>query len=136
MSGPIRPRLRYQLLRAAALLVAAPITPGLAQLPPLPPPPPPSTDAPATESDLTGCVASYGNTGCAARLYAQLLCNSIDTRFNGSQLANQLDLQYAQAGIDFSGISPEQVERAAVRYYAPMLCPTKSERIRAVFRLS
>ena len=136
MSGSIRPRLRYQLLRAAALLVAAPIPPGLAQLPPPPPPPPPSTDAPATESDLTGCVASYGNTGCAARLYAQLLCNSIDTRFNGSQLANQLDLQYAQAGIDFSGISPEQVERAAVRYYAPMLCPTKSERIRAVFRLS
>lgn len=136
MNGPIRARLRSQLLRAAALLVAAPIAPGLAQLPPPPPPPPPSTDAPAMESDLTGCVASYGNTGCAARLYAQLLCNSIDTRFNGSQLANQLDLQYAQAGIDFSGISPEQVERAAVRYYAPMLCPTKSERIRAVFRLS
>lgn len=135
MNGPIRARLRSQLLRAA-LLVAAPIAPGLAQLPPPPPPPPPSTDAPAMESDLTGCVASYGNTGCAARLYAQLLCNSIDTRFNGSQLANQLDQQYAQAGIDFSGISPEQVERAAVRYYAPMLCPTKSERIRAVFRLS
>ncbi|MFM8968529.1 MAG: hypothetical protein ACKOGI_11450 [Vulcanococcus sp.] len=98
----------------------------------LPPPPPPA----AAEPDLGRCVASYGNTGCAARLYAQLLCDSIDTRFNGGQLANQLDQHYAQAGIDFSGISPEQVERAAVRYYAPMLCPSKSERIRAVFRLS
>jgi len=136
VSGSIRSRLRSQLLRAAALLVAAPIAPGLAQLPPPPPPPPPSSEAPATDADLGGCVASYGNTGCAARLYAQLLCASIDTRFNGSQLANQLDLQYAQAGIDFSGISPEQVERAAVRYYAPMLCPTKGERIRALFRLS
>ena len=132
MSGPIRSRLRSQLLRAAALLVAAPIAPGLAQLPP----PPPSSEAPATDADVGGCVASYGNTGCAARLYAQLLCASIDTRFNGSQLANQLDLQYAQAGIDFSGISPEQVERAAVRYYAPMLCPAKSGQIRELFKLS
>jgi hypothetical protein len=81
-------------------------------------------------------VASYGNTGCAARLYAQLLCDSIGTRLNGPQLAQQLDLQYAQALINFSGITPEQVERAAVRYYAPMLCPAKSERIRAVFKLS
>ena len=103
-----------------------------AQMPPPPPPPPPAV----VEPDLGGCVASYGNTGCAARLYAQLLCDSIGTRFNGTQLATQLDQQYAQAGIDFSGITPEQVERAAVRYYAPMLCPTKSDQIRAVFRLS
>lgn len=101
------------------------------QLPPPPPPPPPPAD-----TDLVGCVASYGNTGCAARLYAQVLCDSIDTRFNGGQLTSQLDQQYAQAGIDFTGITPEQVERAAVRYYAPMLCPSKSDRIRAVFKLS
>ena len=92
--------------------------------------------APAAEADLAGCVASYGNTGCAARLYAQLLCDSIGTRFNGGQLTTQLDQQYAQAGIDFSGISPEQVERAAVRYYAPMLCPAKSGQIRELFKLS
>jgi len=122
-----------RLLLGAGLLLEPLLVAGArAQLPPPPPPPPPA----AAEPDLGGCVASYGNTGCAARLYAQLLCDSIDTRFNGGQLANQLDQHYAQAGIDFSGISPEQVERAAVRYYAPMLCPTKSERIRAVFRLS
>lgn len=102
-----------------------------AQLPPPPPPPPPAAD-----TDLVGCVASYGNTGCAARLYAQLLCDSIGTRFNGGQLTSQLEQQYAQAAIDFTGITPEQVERAAVRYYAPMLCPSKSDRIRAVFKLS
>ena len=48
----------------------------------------------------------------------------------------ELEQQYAQAAIDFTGITPEQVERAAVRYYAPMLCPNKSDRIRAVFNLS
>ena len=132
-------RLLQSLLGAALLL--PPLVPGRgwAQLPPpVPPPPPPPSPlaAPAAEADLAGCVASYGNTGCAARLYAQLLCDSIGTRFNGGQLTSQLDQQYAQAGIDFSGISPEQVERAAVRYYAPMLCPTKGERIRALFRLS
>ncbi|MFM8673442.1 MAG: hypothetical protein ACKOCA_00055 [Vulcanococcus sp.] len=122
-----------RLLLGAGLLLEPLLAAGArAQLPPPPPPPPPA----AAEPDLGRCVASYGNTGCAARLYAQLLCDSIGTRFNGSQLTNQLDQQYAQAGIDFSGISPEQVERAAVRYYAPMLCPSKSERIRAVFRLS
>jgi hypothetical protein len=28
------------------------------------------------------------------------------------------------------------VERAAVRYYAPMLCPAKSGQIRELFKLS
>ena len=122
-----------RLLVGAGLLLEPLLAAGArAQLPPPPPPPPPVV----AEPDLGGCVASYGNTGCAARLYAQLLCDSIGTRFNGSQLTNQLDQQYAQAGIDFSGITAEQVERAAVRHYAPMLCPSKSERIRAVFRLS
>ena len=122
-----------RLLVGAGLLLEPLLAGGArAQMPPPPPPPPPAV----AEPDLGGCVASYGNTGCAARLYAQLLCDSIGTRFNGTQLANQLDQHYAQAGIDFSGITPEQVERAAVRYYAPMLCPTKSDRIRAVFKLS
>lgn len=132
-------RLLQSLLGAALLM--PPLVPGRgwAQLPPpVPPPPPPPSPlaAPAAEADLAGCVASYGNTGCAARLYAQLLCDSIGTRFNGGQLTTQLDQQYAQAGIDFSGISPEQVERAAVRYYAPMLCPAKSGQIRELFKLS
>ena len=131
MSGCGRSRPLRLLLGCA--LALQPLLSGAArgQLPPPPPPPPPPV-----VTDLGGCVASYGNTGCAARLYAQLLCDSIGTRFNGSQLTSQLDQQYAQAGIDFSGITPEQVERAAVRYYAPMLCPSKSERIRAVFKLS
>jgi len=141
----VRAALRCRLLRV--LLGAGLLLPPLgadrvrAQLPPpLPPPPPPPSPsplaAPAAEADLVGCVASYGNTGCAARLYAQLLCDSFGTRFNGGQLSSQLDQQYAQAGIDFRGISPEQVERAAVRYYAPMLCPAKSGQIRQLFKLS
>jgi hypothetical protein len=45
----------------------------------------------------------------------------------------ELAEQYDQAVIDFRGITPEQVETAAVRYYAPMLCPEKSPQIRQLF---
>jgi len=48
----------------------------------------------------------------------------------------QLAEQYDQAAIDFRGITPEQVETAAVRYYAPMLCPEKSPQIRQLFNPS
>jgi len=135
----LRGRLLPLVLGAGLLLPPPGAGRARAQLPPPVPPPPPLEPAPtvsAAEADLAGCVASYGNTGCAARLYAQLLCNSFGTRFNGGQLSSQLDQQYAQAGIDFRGISPEQVERAAVRYYAPMLCPAKSGQIRQLFKLS
>lgn len=45
----------------------------------------------------------------------------------------ELAEQYDQAVIDFRGITPEQVETAAVRYYAPILCPEKSPQIRQLF---
>jgi hypothetical protein len=48
----------------------------------------------------------------------------------------QLAEQYDQAAIDFRGITPEQVETAAVRYYAPILCPEKSPQIRQLFNPS
>jgi hypothetical protein len=48
----------------------------------------------------------------------------------------QLAEQYERAAIDFRGISPEQVETAAVRYYAPMLCPETSPQIRQLFNPS
>jgi hypothetical protein len=48
-------------------------------------------------------------------------------------MEQQLAEQYEQAGIEFRGITAEQVETAAVRYYAPMLCPAKSPEIRQLF---
>jgi hypothetical protein len=51
-------------------------------------------------------------------------------------LQQQLAEQYEQAAIDFRGISVEQVETAAVRYYSPMLCPDKSQQIRQLFNQS
>jgi hypothetical protein len=36
---------------------------------------------------------------------------------------------FEQAAIDFQGITPPSIETAAVRYYAPQLCPLKSEKI-------
>ena len=80
------------------------------------------------------CVTRYGHTGCAARLYAQLLCNSVGASVDWSALQSSLAEAFEQERLDFRGISAEQVETAAVRYYSPMLCPAHSDRIQQLFR--
>lgn len=113
----------------------------LPQLPPpqlLPPteiPSPPGLPALSDPSpvELASCVPRYGNTGCAARLYARLLCDVAGQAPMPDGLQQQLDGQYERAAINFSGITVEQVESAAVRYYVPMLCPAKAKQIQALF---
>jgi hypothetical protein len=93
----------------------------------------------AISPELQSCVSRFGHTGCAARLYAGLLCASIGAAAGPSELEKleaQLAEQYDQAAIDFRGITPEQVETAAVRYYTPMLCPERSPQIRQLFNPS
>ncbi|MFM7312180.1 MAG: hypothetical protein ACKO0M_03275, partial [Cyanobium sp.] len=60
--------------------------PGLGQsgLPSLPIPPPPLAPPQAPQlptepsaEEISRCVPSYGHTGCAARLYARLLCGVV-----------------------------------------------------------
>ena len=75
----------------------------------------------------------YGNTGCAARLYARLLCSTVGLNPMPEGLQRQLDGQYERAAIDFRGISVAQVESAALRYYVPMLCPARSRQIQELF---
>ena len=102
------------------------------------PPPLPSLPE-AISPELQSCVSRFGHTGCAARLYAGLLCASIKAGAGAGELESmevQLAEQYERAAIDFRGISPEQVETAAVRYYAPMLCPETSPQIRQLFNPS
>lgn len=115
-------------------------SPVLAQIPV--PPPLPSVPETVISPELEGCVRRFGHTGCAARLYAQLLCASMGAASGVTgggeldRLETQLAEQYDQAAIDFRGITPEQVETAAVRYYAPMLCPERSPQIRQLFNPS
>ncbi len=115
-------------------------SPAGAQLPPsaplaVPPPPPLSHEltAPRPQDpspiDLGRCVATLGQVGCAARLYAQLLCDNIGLQTPLSQLHQSLQTSFEQAAIDFQGITPATIETAAVRYYTPQLCPLKSEKI-------
>ena len=112
-------------------------SPVLAQMPVLPPLP--SVPEATISPELEGCVSRFGHTGCAARLYARLLCSSMGSGAGGAvveeveRMEAQLAEQYDQAAIDFRGITPEQVETAAVRYYAPILCPEKSPQIRQLF---
>ena len=107
-------------------------SPALAQFLALPPLP--AVPEPVISPELEGCVRRFGHTGCAARLYAQLLCASMGTAEGElERMEAKLAEQYDQAAIDFRGITPEQVETAAVRYYAPMLCPEKSPKIRQLF---
>jgi hypothetical protein len=101
----------------------------LAQLPPQLPSLP--------DNPYGDCVTRYGHTGCAARLYAQLLCDNVGGAMPDTILLEQrLAEHYEQAAIDFRGITTQQVETAAVRYYAAMLCPAKSEQIRRLFMRS
>ena len=112
--------------------------PMAAQLPPslsVPPPPPvlPELMLPRQPEprpmELGRCVASLGQVGCAARLYAQLLCDNIGLQTPLNQLHQNLQSSFEQAAIDFQGITPSSIETAAVRYYTPQLCPLKSEKI-------
>lgn len=101
----------------------------------VPPPPPvlPELTAPrqpdTSSFELGRCVATLGQVGCAARLYAQLLCDNIGLQTPLSQLHQSLQTSFEQAAIDFQGITPASIETAAVRYYTPQLCPLKSEKI-------
>ena len=127
-------RLRWTLALLPGLVV-----PALAQGP-VPPPLPSLPEAISPE--LQSCVSRFGHTGCAARLYARMLCASMGSRAGLSteseleQMQAQLAEQYDQAEIDFRDITAMQVETAAVRYYAPMLCPEMSPRIRELFKPS
>lgn len=85
--------------------------------------------AQASNFALGRCVANLGQVGCAARLYAQLLCDNIGLQTPLNQLHQSLQSSFEQAAIDFQGITPPSIETAAVRYYAPQLCPLKSEKI-------
>lgn len=93
----------------------------------LPPPPPAAEPVPSV------CVSRYGNTGCAARLYAGLLCEAMAADIPVETLQLRLEQLFEEAAIDFNGITPAQVETAAVRYYAPMLCSGQSRRLQELF---
>ena len=86
------------------------------------------------QEPLAPCVRRFGHTGCAARLYAQLLCESFDQP--ALLLAQQARLaeDFEREGISFAGIGPDAVKTAAVRYYTPMLCQERSPRIRTLFQ--
>ena len=114
----------------ALMLVSALGSPALAQVPVLPPLPT------SLSPELQNCVPRFGHTGCAARLYARLLCDTVGKRVSTALMEQQLAEHYEQAGLEFRGITAEQVETAAVRYYAPMLCPAKSPQIRGLFNPS
>ena len=142
-------RLRSAIGALTGVLPLLLASPGLSQIeaPPLVPPPPleslPSpVRSPSTGSsflsdpspdELSTCVPRYGHTGCAARLYARLLCAVVGQTPMPEGLQQQLDGQYQRAAIDFRGITVAQVESAALRYYVPMLCPARSRQIQDLF---
>lgn len=139
-----RARLRLGLLVGGVLLqLLAPVR--SQPLLPDPPPPLPAPQPPTQPSTepvlledpspeaLSVCVPRYGHTGCAARLYARLLCAVVGMNASAEDLHRRLEADYERAAIDFSGISAAQIETAAVSYYAPMLCPLKSRQIRELF---
>jgi hypothetical protein len=96
-----------------------------AQVPPLPSLP---------EASPAECTLRYGHLGCAAKLYAHFLCSSAEGGLNEERGMEQaLADQFEQAAIRFSGISAEQVEQAAVRYYVPLVCPEKQKQILDLF---
>jgi hypothetical protein len=82
------------------------------------------------------CLERYGQTGCAARLYAEMLCAHFDRPDVMRNRESQLADRFEEAGLDLAGISASEVETAAVGYYTPMLCPQKSGAIRRLFNRS
>jgi len=85
-------------------------------LPPVPPP-------------VSACVSRYGHTGCAAKLYAEVLCQIVGQPADLNRVKSQLHERFSEEQIDFEGIPAAQVETAAVRYYVPQVCPPKQELI-------
>lgn len=79
------------------------------------------------------CLERYGQSGCAARLYAEMLCAHFDRPEVMRNRESQLADRFEEAGLDLAGISPAEVETAAVGYYVPMLCPRKSGQIQRLF---
>jgi hypothetical protein len=80
------------------------------------------------------CVNRYGNSGCAANLYAQLLCDTVGSATTIQQLEPRLQSAFEQAGINFVGLTAEAIETAAVRRYTPMLCSLKNRQIQELFQ--
>lgn len=107
------------LVAANAAGLGAPVLGWTTDLPALLEPPPPVSD----------CVRRYGHTGCAARLYAQLLCEIVGQTPDLDQAQRRLQQRYSDEQIDFAGIAIEQVEATAVRYYVPQVCSPKQEEI-------
>ena len=111
------------------------MAPGFSQLalPPSLPPLPPLQMADPSAAELSQCVPRFGNVGCAARLYARLLCNVVGQTASPAGLQQQLAGQYERAAIDFRGISVAEVESAALRDQVPLLCAARSQQIQQLF---
>ena len=103
------------------------------------PPPPvalPELPSPFTPDEAEGvkvCVPRFGNAGCAAHLYAQLLCAVVGETSSILDLKAQLDRQFSEAGIDFQGLSPAQIESEALQDQVPSICPGKGRQILELF---
>jgi hypothetical protein len=95
----------------------------------------PSQAQPLLPAVPGACVSRYGNSGCAANLYAQLLCDTVGSETSMQQLEPRLQRAFEQAGINFAGLTAEAIQSAAVDYYTPMLCPPKSRQIQELFQL-
>ena len=94
----------------------------------------PSQAQPLLPAVPGACVSRYGNSGCAANLYAQLLCDTVGSAITLQQLEPRLQSAFEQAGINFAGLTAEAIETAAVRSYTPMLCSPKSREIQELFQ--
>jgi hypothetical protein len=95
----------------------------------------PSQAQPLLPAVPGACVSRYGNSGCAANLYAQLLCDTVGSETSMQQLEPRLQRAFEQVGINFAGLTAEAIQSAAVDYYTPMLCPPKSRQIQELFQL-
>lgn len=118
---------------AAALGIAAlalmPAAPARAQ----PAPPPPAVAPPPSAEPDEACVPLHGHLGCAARLYAQLLCRVVGQPWPLRDLQASLASRFTQAAIDFRGITPGDVEAVAIEDHVPELCPARSRQIQELF---
>jgi hypothetical protein len=125
--------------RSAAVLMLTPLLLDgavRAQWPPALSPPPAVPAAPAVlEEPLAECVPRQGDAGCAARLYAQVLCALVGRGPERAVARWQTWLQrrYEQAGIRFEGLTAEQIEQRALEEQVPQLCPASTEAIRSLF---
>lgn len=137
----MRPAL-WRCIAALLLWAGTSTSASRAQLPPGLPPPPQLPQPPAAASPsqpdaaaMQRCVPRYGPSGCAARVYAELLCSLGDQGQPQAVQAGQrwLARSYEQAGLSFSGLSPAQIEQQAVEEQVPQLCPDSSDAIRRLF---